>query len=94
MKIMGEVFCDFNGAMTEDCFLLTKGSYDDLTQLGLTIEQATGIRFTFCSDDADDLLAEGIVIRHEEFGWVAQIEVSTFRHRSQIEGQNQANDSS
>ena len=98
-KIMEEVFCDFNAAMTEDCFLLTRGSYDDLERLGLTVEQAAGIRFTFYTGDADedgnsdDLLADGIVVRHEKFGWVAQIEMSTFRHRSETLGKDQNNDS-
>jgi len=60
-----------------------------LERLGLTLEQADGVAFTFWSDDADsdgnpdDLLADGIVTRHEMLGWIARIDPTSFRHRSE-----------
>lgn len=85
-----EIYCDLNARMTEHGYLLTTGSVEDLTKLGLTLESAMGRRFTFVQDDADkngkpdDIMFNGIVIRDEKFGYLALADEDGIYWRSEI----------
>jgi hypothetical protein len=67
-----EIWCDFNGPMTEG--YPTSGTVRDLTALGLTLEEAVGRHFALVSDDADeqgnpdDIMCNGTVVRDAHFG--------------------------
>lgn len=78
MKQSPEIFIDLNARMTENGYLITRGSLADLQRLGLTPEQAIGKRFTFNGGgDADDdgkpadIMFDGTIEKHEEFGYLA-----------------------
>lgn len=50
-----EIFCDFNGRVKPGSYLLTRGTYDDLTALGLTVDAAIGRPFLFNGgEDTED----------------------------------------
>ena len=74
-----EIFCDLNAQMTENGYLLTRGSVDDLSKCGLTLESAIGKEFLFCDPSADrdkagviqDICFTGYVERNQEFGFLA-----------------------
>ena len=84
-KNQTEVYIDFNAQMTDEFYLLTSGSRADLEEIGLTVEQAVGKRFTFVmrEGEPDDLVAEGVIERSEKFGFVARISPNSIRPRSQ-----------
>lgn len=78
-----EIFVDFNGYVKKrdarPCYLLTRGTYDDLARLGLTVEQAVGKRFAFNGGgDTDengvpsDIMSAGTIVRDEDFDLLAQ----------------------
>jgi hypothetical protein len=85
-----EIYCDLNAQMTERGYLLTRGSVENLTKLGLTLESAVGKRFTFVGDDAnkngkpDDIMFNGVVIRDEKFGYLALADEDGVYWRSEI----------
>jgi hypothetical protein len=86
-----EIWCDFNGRMTERGYRPTHGTFEDLAALGLTLEEAVGRRFVFVSDDADeqgnssDIMHNGTIVRDNEFGFLLEIDDSGFYWRSEIE---------
>ena len=88
-----EIYCDFNARMTDDGFSLeTRGSVDDLSKLGLDLDNAVGLRFVFQMDDADDdgqpddIMFIGTVKFDEEWGYLAVMDTpKDFFWRSQIE---------
>jgi hypothetical protein len=50
-----EIYCDLNAQMIEQGYSLERfGSVRDLKKLGLTLETAVGMRFTFFMDDGDE----------------------------------------
>jgi hypothetical protein len=87
-----EIFCDFNGRMTERGYLPTHGTIQDLASLGLTLEGAVGRRFVFVSGDADehgnpdDIMHNGTVIRDPQFGLLLEADDTGFYWRSEIKG--------
>lgn len=88
-----EIWCDFNGRMTERGYLPTRGTIQDLAALGLTLESAVGRRFVFVSDDADDhgapddIMCNGMVVRDAEFGILLEADDSGFYWRSEQKDQ-------
>lgn len=76
-EAMPQIFIDLNARMTDNGFLLTKGSLADLAKLGLTPEAAVGKRFTFMGgDDEDngrpaDIMFDGTIQKDETFGYLA-----------------------
>jgi hypothetical protein len=89
-KHLPEIYCDLNARMTERGYLFTRGSVEDLTKLGLTLESAVGKRFTFVGDDAakdgkpDDIMFNGIVIRDEKYGYLMLADEDGVYWRSEI----------
>lgn len=86
-----ELFVDFNGRVTERGHLLTHGTYQDLERLGLTPEQAVGMRFVFnggADSDADghpaDIKNSGTIIRDQEFKFLAEVEGDFYWERTGI----------
>jgi hypothetical protein len=85
-----EIFCDFNGRMTERGYLPTNGTVQDLTALGLTLENAVGRRFVFVSGDADehnnpdDIMHNGTVIQDPKFGFLLEADDTGFYWRSEL----------
>jgi hypothetical protein len=89
-----EIWCDFNGRMTERGYLPTNGTIQDLAALGLTLEEAVGHRFVFVSDDADeqgnpdDIMHNGVVVRDARCGVLLEIDdTDYFYHRSELSDQ-------
>ena len=79
--------------MTERGYSLSRhGSVEGLKKLGLTLEEAVGRRFTFFMDDGDehgnpdDIMFDGVVVSHPEYGVLAEEEGSGFYWRSHIRG--------
>ncbi|KPN08910.1 hypothetical protein [Xanthomonas arboricola] len=73
-----EILCDINARMNVNGFLLTQGSMEDLASLGLTIEQAVGMRFSFNGgDDLDehgepaDIMFDGMIEKSDRWGYLA-----------------------
>jgi hypothetical protein len=85
-----EIFCDFNGRMTERGYLPTNGTIRDLAALGLALEDAIGRRFVFVCDDADqqgnsdDIMCNGEIIRDAKFGILLEADESGFYWRSEL----------
>jgi len=85
-----EIWCDFNGRMTERGYLPTNGTIQDLAALGLTLEKAVGRRFVFVSDDADqqgnpdDIMCNGTIVRDVEFGILLEADHNGFYWRSEL----------
>jgi hypothetical protein len=85
-----EIWCDFNGRMTERAYLPTNGTIQDLAALGLTLETAVGRRFVFVSDDADehgnpdDIMCNGVIIRDANFGILLEGDDDGFYWRSEL----------
>jgi hypothetical protein len=85
-----EIWCDFNGRMTERGYLPTNGTIRDLAALGLSLEEAVGRRFVFVSDDADeqgnpdDIMHNGAVVRDARFGVLLEIDDTDFYWRSEL----------
>ena len=86
-----EIWCDFNGRMTERGFLPTSGTLRDLAALGLTLESAVGRRFVFVSGDEDehgnpdDIMCNGIVVRDLAFGILLEADESGIYWRSELQ---------
>ena len=73
-----EIFFDVNARMTDNGYALTNGSIQDLASLGLTAEQAVGMRFTFnAGDDTPDggdpveIVFEGTIEKDAKWGYLA-----------------------
>lgn len=73
-----EIYCDLNAVATANSYRLTDGSFADLKKLGLTPEQAIGMRFSFNGgDDEDengqpaDIMFDGTIVKDEKWGWLA-----------------------
>jgi hypothetical protein len=88
-----EVYCDLNARMIERGYSLERqGSVHDLDALGLTLESAVGMRFTFVMDDADDdgnpddIMFNGVVVHDAKWGFLALADDDFVYWRSQIEG--------
>ena len=88
-----EVYCDLNARMIERGYSLERqGSVHDLDALGLTLESAVGMRFTFVMDDADDdgnpddIMFNGVVVHEAKWGFLALADDDFVYWRSQIEG--------
>lgn len=87
-----EIFCDFNGRMTERGYLPTHGTVRDLAALGLTLESAIDRRFVFVGDDADehgapdDIMHNGVIVRDAELGILLEADDAGFYWRSELEG--------
>ncbi|MBW8816040.1 MAG: hypothetical protein JF588_21700 [Caulobacterales bacterium] len=87
-----EIYCDFNGRMTERGYLPTNGTVRDLAALGLTLENAVGRRFVFVGDDADDhgnpddIMHNGMIVRDAEFGVLLEGDDMGFYWRSEVAG--------
>jgi len=86
-----EIYCDLNAGMIERGYSLERrGSVEDLAKLGLTLEKAVGMRFTFVGDDADehgnpdDIMFNGIVIRDPQWGYLAYADESGIYWRSEL----------
>jgi hypothetical protein len=85
-----EIWCDFNGRMTERGYLPTSGTIRDLTSLGLTLEEAVGRRFVLVSDDGDeqgnpdDIMCNGTVVRDARSGILLEVDDNGFYHRSEL----------
>jgi len=85
-----EIWCDFNGRMTERGYLPTSGTVRDLAALGLTLETAVGRRFVFVSDDGDedgnpdDIMCDGVVVRDAKFGVLLEAD-DRFYWRSELQ---------
>ena len=85
-----EIFCDFNGRMTERGYLPTKGTVQDLAALGLKLEDAVGRRFVFVSGDADehdnpdDIMHNGTVVEDPTFGILLEADDTGFYWRSEL----------
>jgi hypothetical protein len=84
------VYLYFGGVLSDGATLLTRGSFDDLAELGLRPEE--GLRLTFYDFDADDenkptyLRAEGVLHFSEENQcWCAVVDNSTFHSRSRAD---------
>ena len=78
-KQLPEIFCDLNaGCARPNSYRLTYGSVADLEKLGLTPEQAIGIRFSFNGGaDADengqdaDIMFDGTIVKDDRWGYLA-----------------------
>lgn len=87
-----EIWCDFNGRMTERGYLPTNGTIRDLAALGLTLETAVGHRFVFMSGDADqhgnpdDIMCNGAIVRDPTFGVLLEADETGFYWRSELKG--------
>jgi hypothetical protein len=85
-----EIYCDFNGRITERGYLPTNGTLRDLAALGLTLESAIGRRFVFVAEDADehgipdDIMHNGSIVRDEEFGFLLEADDMGFYRRSEL----------
>jgi hypothetical protein len=85
-----EIWCDFNGRMTERGYLPTNGTIRDLAVLGLTLEDAVGRRFVFVSDDGDehanpdDIMCNGTIVRDPHFGILLEVDELKFYWRSEL----------
>jgi hypothetical protein len=75
------IYADFNGLITARPYrvlLRATGTREDLERQGLGFEE--GLRVLFYDVDAtegrdrDDLLAVGVITRHERWGWIGLIE--------------------
>ncbi len=87
-----EIYCDLNARMTERGYSLERrGSVEDLSKLGLTLESAVGRRFTFFSDDADeqgrpdDIMFNGVVVFDSTYGYLAEADLDGIYWRSYID---------
>lgn len=86
-----EIWCDFNGCVTERGYLPTIGTVRDLAALGLTLDEAIGRRFVFVSDDADqqgnpdDIMCGGTVVRDSQFGILLVVDGTGFYWRSELD---------
>ena len=81
------IYADFQNATVDGRIRLnTTGTREDLTRLGLALEE--GILLTLYTDDGDDdrgMTIEGVVERDaEEGGWVAAVDWSKV-HRTRSE---------
>ncbi len=85
-----EIWCDFNGRMTERGYLPTSGTIRDLATLGLTLEEAVGRRFVLVSGDGDeqgnpdDIMCNGVVVRDAHFGILLEADDNGFYWRSEL----------
>jgi hypothetical protein len=85
-----EIFCDFNAQMTERGYLPTSGTIKDLAVLGLDLQSATGRRFVFFSDDADEygnpdaIMHNGTIVGDDKFGHLLEIDDTGFYWRSEL----------
>jgi hypothetical protein len=85
-----EIWCDFNGRMTERGHLPTQGTIKDLAALGLTLDAAVGLRFIFVMGDADkdgnpdDLLWNGTIVRDPTFGVLLEGDEHGYYWRSDL----------
>ena len=73
-----EIFCDLNARMTDNGYALTSGSLQDLASLGLTVEQAVGMQFTFnAGDDTSEggdpveIVFDGTIESDAKWGFLA-----------------------
>jgi hypothetical protein len=74
-----EIYCDLNAGMTENGYSLERrGSIEDLAKLGLTLEQAVGMKFIFNGgEDSDengnpaDIMFNGFVVKDSRWGYLA-----------------------
>jgi len=73
-----EVFIDLNAAMTENGYALTNGSIEDLSKVGLTVEQAVGMLFTFNGGEDTieggapvEIVFDGTIEEHPKWGYLA-----------------------
>jgi hypothetical protein len=73
-----EIFCDLNAGAKTNCYRLTNGSFADLQKLGLTPEQAVGMRFSFnggpdrdVNGQAADIMFNGTIVKDDEWGYLA-----------------------
>jgi hypothetical protein len=86
-----EIWCDFNGRMTERGYLPTSGTIQDLAALGLTLETALGQRFVFVSGDADehgnpdDIMCNGTIVRDAHFGILLEGDDTGIYWRSELD---------
>lgn len=81
-KHLPEISCDLNAGATANTYRLTNGSFADLERLGITPEQAVGMRFTFNGgDDADesdrpaDIMFDGTIVKDEAWGYLAVADI-------------------
>lgn len=77
-KNLPEIFCDLNAGARANSYRLTNGSFGDLQKLGLTPEQAVGMRFSFNGGvDEDesgrpaDIMFDGTIVKDDEWGYLA-----------------------
>jgi hypothetical protein len=77
-KPLPEISCDLNAGARANSYRLTNGSFDDLKRLGLTPEQAIGMRFSFNGgDDTDengqaaDIMFDGTIVKDDKWGYLA-----------------------
>jgi hypothetical protein len=86
-----EIYCDLNARVAARGYSLARrGSIDTLEKLGLTLEKAVGMRFTFFMDDADengnpdDIMFNGVVAHDPEYGYLAIMDEDGVYWRSQV----------
>jgi hypothetical protein len=84
-----ELFVDFNGRVTERGYMLTYGTYQDLERLGITLEQAVGLRFVFNGGaDSDehgfpaDIKNTGTIVHDPEFKFLANVDGDFYWQRT------------
>ena len=77
-KQLSEIFCDLNAGATANGYRLTDGSFADLEKLGLTPEQAIGMRFSFNggadrdeNGQAADIMFDGTIVKDDYWGYLA-----------------------
>jgi hypothetical protein len=77
-KQLPEIFCDLNAGAKANSYRLTDGSFADLERLGLTPEQAVGMRFSFNggsdtdeNGQAADIMFDGTIIKDDKWGYLA-----------------------
>ncbi|WP_223786815.1 hypothetical protein [Marinicella meishanensis] len=77
-KLLPEIFCDLNAGVGVKSYRLTVGSFADLERLGLTPEQAVGMRFSFnggADEDENgqpaDIMFHGTVVKDDQWGYLA-----------------------
>lgn len=73
-----EIFIDLNARITENGYVLTGGSLDDLAMLGFTAEQAVGMPFTFNGGDDTpengetvEIVFDGTIEKDPRWGYLA-----------------------
>ncbi|WP_116812350.1 hypothetical protein [Steroidobacter cummioxidans] len=77
-KQLPEIFCDLNAGAEVNSYRLTSGSFADLEKLGLTPQQAVGMRFSFNGGvDEDesgrlaDIMFDGTIVKDDKWGYLA-----------------------